>query len=231
LILSKGYDNATGLLPSQLLADKLDIDINNIAVLSGPNHAEEIIDNKSAATVICSVNNTFAKELQILFSSETLRVYTTDDIIGVQLGGAVKNVIAIASGICTGLNLGDNTQAALVSRGMNEMLELSKIYDIRNNTLYGLSGIGDLVGTCYSKYSRNRQLGILISEGKNLNESKDLIGMVSEGVNTTKILNNIIINNNLEMPICSEVYNILFNNAEPKTSLIKLMSRSLKVEG
>jgi len=230
LLLSKGFDINTGLLPSQLLNEQYNINMNNIAVLSGPNHAEEIVDGKSATTVISSTNESYAKELQVLFSSSTFRVYTSSDIHGVQIGGAVKNVIAIASGICDGLNLGDNTQAALVSRGLNEMLELSKVFDINKNTLYGLSGVGDLVGTCYSKYSRNRKLGLLIGKGKSLNEAKVIVGMVSEGVNTAKILNDIIESNNLKMPICTEIYNILFDNAKPKVSIYNLMTRKLTVE-
>ena len=235
LILSKGFDLNTGLLPTQLLNQNFNISMDSIAVLSGPNHAEEIIGNKLAATVISSINKQFANNLQNLFSSKTFRVYTSTDIIGVQIGGGVKNVIAIASGICHGLTLGDNTQAALVSRGLNEILELSKVYDFNRKTLYGLSGIGDLVGTCYSKHSRNRQLGVLIGKGKSLNQTKHMIGkvtpMVSEGVNTVKILNTIINDNDLQMPICSEVYNILFNDSDPKESICNLMTRKLTKEG
>ena len=230
LILSKGFDVSTGLLPTELLNKKFNINMNNIAVLSGPNHAEEIIDEKFAATVISSCNENYAKELQFLFSSQIFRVYTSNDLLGVQIGGSIKNVIAIASGICDGLHLGDNTQAALVSRGLNEMLELSKVYDFNLKTLYGLSGVGDLVGTCYSKHSRNRQLGTLIGEGKSLNEAKNLINMVSEGVNTAKILHSIIIRNNLKMPICMEIYKILFKNNDPKESINKLMTRKLTKE-
>ena len=230
LILSKGFDFNTGLLPTQILNKKFNLDMSNIAVLSGPNHAEEIVDGKSAATVISSTNTSYAKELQGLFSSQIFRVYTSQDILGVQIGGAIKNVIAIASGICDGLNLGDNTQAALVSRGLNEMLELSKVYDFNIKTLYGLSGVGDLVGTCYSRHSRNRKLGFLIGQGKTLNEAKNLINMVSEGVSTAKILNSIIKDNNLNMPICLEIFNILFNNSDPKESIYNLMTRKLTKE-
>ena len=109
-------------------------------------------------------------------------MYTSSDINGVQVGAAVKNVIAIASGICTGLNLGDNTQTSLVSRGLNEVLELNKVFSFNDETIYGLSGLGDLICTCYSHHSRNRKLGILLSKGKNLNKSKNEVGMVSEGI-------------------------------------------------
>ncbi len=230
LILSKGFDLDSGLLPSELLTYKFNISINNIAVLSGPNHAEEIVQHKPTATIISSIDSVFSKELQLLFTSEILRVYTTSDIIGVQIGAAVKNIIAIASGLCVGFKLGDNALASLVSRGMNEIIELSKVYKIKIITLYGLSGLGDLVGTCYSIHSRNRKLGILLSEGKTLIEAKKIIEMVSEGVNTSKILNTIICEHHLEMPICSEVFNILFNNVEPSKSINNLMQRKLKNE-
>ena len=150
--------------------------------------------------------------------------------MGVQVGAAVKNVIAIASGLCVGLELGDNAQAALVSRGMNELATLKNLYNINIKSLYGLSGLGDLIATCYSKHSRNRKLGYLIGKGKTLDESKKEIGMVSEGVNTCKILYDISIKHKLDMPICTEVYNILFSNTNPRESIYNLMTRSLKIE-
>ena len=230
LIVSKGFDLSSTSLLSDILQNTFDVDPNNIAVLSGPNHAEEIISGMASATVIASTNQNYAVELQSLFSSDTFRVYTSKDIIGVQVGGAIKNIIAIASGLCVGLKLGDNTQAALVSRGMNEILNLSNIYNLDKKTLYGLSGLGDLIATCYSPHSRNRQLGILIGKGKSLDGAKSKIGMVSEGINTCKILNEISNKHNIEMPICSEVYKILFQNSDPKDSLYNLMTRTLKIE-
>lgn len=230
LIASKGFEVNSGLLQSELLENNFDISSNNIAVISGPNHAEEIIAGMASATVIASSKESYAKELQDILSSDTFRVYTSDDIIGVQIGAAVKNVIAIASGLSVGLNMGDNTQAALVSRGMNEILSLNVSYNFKNKTLYGLSGLGDLIATCYSPHSRNRQLGILIAKGYSLEDAKAEIGMVSEGVNTCKILHQISNKHNLEMPICSEVYKILFEHSNPEDSINKLMTRSLKVE-
>lgn len=228
LILTKGFNIDTGLLPVELLSEKFNI--NNIAVLSGPNHAEEISNNKPTTTVISSNNNNFSEFLQESFSSQTFRIYTSKDIFGVQIGGSIKNVIAIASGLCEGLKLGDNAQASLVSRGMNEILELSKVYNFNNSTIFGLSGLGDLVATCYSNYSRNKQLGLILSENNNLKEAVNKIGMVSEGVNTSKILYGIIKKNSLNMPICTEIYNILFKNKDPEKSLLKLMTRELKKE-
>ena len=230
LIASKGFDLETSHLPSELLTKKFNISKKNIAILSGPNHAEEIVLNKASATVIASNNNSFSKGLQQLISNKSFRVYTSKDIIGVQVGGAVKNIIAIASGLCVGLKLGDNAQAALVSRGMNEIATLSEIYNLNIKTLYGLSGLGDLVATCYSSYSRNRKLGELLAKGNTLINANKKIGMVSEGVNSCKILNNILLNKKVNMPICNEVYNILYKNHDPKISLDKLMTRKLKSE-
>ncbi len=230
IIVSKGFDINTGLLPSDLLKSSFNIGNDNIAVLSGPNHAEEIVIGKASAAVIASKNLDYSKELQNLFSSDVFRVYTSNDVIGVQIGAAIKNVIAIASGLCIGLELGDNTQAALVSRGMNEITSLDTIYKISARTLYGLSGLGDLIATCYSEHSRNRQLGVFLAKGYSLDESKDKIGMVSEGINTCQILYKISNEYKLDMPICSEVYKILFDGGDPKKSLHQLMTRSLKVE-
>ena len=230
LILSKGFDINTGLLPTELLQNKFNINPNNLAVLSGPNHAEEIINNMPCATTIASKNLSYCLDLQKIISSNVFRVYTSDDVLGVQVGGAIKNTIAIASGLCSGLQLGDNILAALVSRGMNEIISLVKIYDIELKTLSGLSGLGDLIATCYSKHSRNRQLGFLIGKGMSLQDAKNKIGMVSEGVNTTKILDDISKKNNIELPICNKVYEILYEGADPKKSFEQLMSRSLKKE-
>ena len=192
IIATKGFDIKSGKLISELLIDKFKINKNNLAFISGPNHSEEVVSGKATASVIASTNEFFSSDIQNAFSSKLFRIYTTDDIVGVQLGGAIKNVVAIASGILIGLNHGDNAQAALISRGMNEMMTLSAAYNYRPSTMYGLSGLGDLLVTCYSTYSRNRQLGILLSKGMTLEKSINKIGMVTEGVNSCKILFEII---------------------------------------
>ena len=230
VLLSKGFDCKSGMLISELLTNNFNYNINNIGVLSGPNHAEEIIKKNPAASIIASTSKLLRDNLQSNFSNDFFRLYTTNDIIGVQIGGAVKNVIAIASGICKGLNLGDNAQASLVTRGLHEILQLSNLYDFKNSTIYGLSGLGDLTCTCYSSFSRNRRLGELLSKGTSLEESKKSIGMISEGINTSKILNTIIKINDLYMPICKEVYNIIFKKSNPRVSILSLMNRPLKDE-
>ncbi len=230
VVLSKGFDTKSELLISELLIKKFNYKEGNIAILSGPNHAEEIIKKNPTTSIIASVNKELREDLRNYFSNNFFRLYTSSDVVGVQIGGAVKNVIAIASGICNGLNLGDNAQASLITRGLYEIIQLSKIYNFKNNTIYGLSGLGDLACTCYSSFSRNRRFGELLSKGNNVKESKESIGMVSEGINTSRVLYNIIKSNNLYMPICIEVYNIIYNNSTPKDSMLSLMNRALKDE-
>ena len=209
VVLSKGFDTKSELLISELLIKKFNYKEGNIAILSGPNHAEEIIKKNPTTSIIASVNKELREDLRNYFSNNFFRLYTSSDVVGVQIGGAVKNVIAIASGICDGIGFGDNS---------------------KNNTIYGLSGLGDLACTCYSSFSRNRRFGELLSKGNNVKESKESIGMVSEGINTSRVLYNIIKSNNLYMPICIEVYNIIYNNSTPKDSMLSLMNRALKDE-
>jgi glycerol-3-phosphate dehydrogenase (NAD(P)+) len=198
--------------------------------MSGPNHAEEIVQNKPSATVIASKNDKLVSSLQLLFSSEIFRVYKTSDLIGVQVGGAIKNIISIASGICSSLNLGDNIIAALITRGLHEMITLNKIYNLDNDTLYGLSGIGDLMATAYSQHSRNRRFGELIGTGISVNDALESIDATVEGLLACKIINKLKISNGLNLPICTEVYNILYNHSDPKKSISNLMLRKLKNE-
>ena len=230
LICTKGFDPESRKLLSDLLVDNLNISINKIAVMSGPNHAEEIVQNKPSATVIASNNDKLVSSLQLLFSSEIFRVYKTNDLIGVQVGGAIKNIISIASGLCSSLNLGDNIIAALITRGLHEMLSLQKIYTLDNDTLYGLSGIGDLMATAYSQHSRNRKFGELIGSGITVIDAVKNIDATVEGLLACKIVNELMICNGLNLPICTEVYNILYNNSDPKKSISNLMLRKLKNE-
>jgi glycerol-3-phosphate dehydrogenase (NAD(P)+) len=230
LICTKGFDPESSKLLSDLLVENLNISINKIAVMSGPNHAEEIVQNKPSATVIASKNDKLVSSLQLLFSSEIFRVYKTSDLIGVQVGGAIKNIISIASGICSSLNLGDNIIAALITRGLHEMITLNKIYNLDNDTLYGLSGIGDLMATAYSQHSRNRRFGELIGTGISVNDALESIDATVEGLLACKIINKLKISNGLNLPICTEVYNILYNHSDPKKSISNLMLRKLKNE-
>ena len=203
---------------------------SNICTLSGPSHAEEVCRGIPTTVVVAGSNITLNRKIQELLSSSTFRVYSNTDIKGVEIAGAIKNVISIASGICVGLGFGDNTIAALITRGLNEIVRLGHIYEAEVSTFYGLAGIGDLSVTAFSKHSRNRQFGIEIGKGKRPLDCIDNIDMIVEGYYTVEALNDIIIENNLEMPISKSVYSILYKNLSPKQAIMNLMSRSLTHE-
>lgn len=204
----------------------------NVVVLSGPTHAEEVMDQLPTAIVSAADNKRNAEMVQDLFMSKYFRVYTNPDIKGVELGGALKNVIAVASGICDGLNFGDNTRAALITRGLNEMSRFVNYHGARDITLAGLSGMGDLVVTCTSMHSRNRRFGIEIGKGKTLLEAKKEVNQVVEGVKTARAIYSWLSSEkiNLEMPITRKVYQVLFEKKDPYLAVEELMLRNKKHE-
>ena len=224
---SKGIENDTGLLMSDLISLLMEISNDKIVSLSGPSHAEEVYNKIPTAVVSASLNLSFSKDVQKLFSNEYFRVYSNLDITGVEVGGAVKNVIAISAGICQGLQLGDNTMAALLTRGLQEIIRLGKHYGADPTTFSGLSGIGDLIVTAFSKHSRNRHVGFMLGQGKSLSEILSKMDMVAEGVNTTKSINTIAKKHKLTMPICQETYNVLFEGKSPQIAITELMQRDL----
>ena len=203
---------------------------HNICALSGPSHAEEVSRGIPTALVVAGTNITLNRKIQELLSCSTFRVYSNTDIKGVEISGAIKNVISIASGICIGIGFGDNTTAALITRGLNEIIRLGDLFDVEISTFYGLAGIGDLSVTAFSKHSRNRQFGIEIGKGKSSADCIADMGMIVEGYYTVESLNDIIIENNLEMPISKSVYSILYEDLSPKQAIMNLMSRSLTHE-
>lgn len=205
---------------------------NQVVVLSGPTHAEEVMEELPTAIVSASENKDSAEKVQDLFMSKYFRVYTNPDVKGVEFGGALKNVIAVAGGICDGLNFGDNTRAALITRGLTEMSRFVNFHGGRQRTLAGLSGMGDLVVTCTSMHSRNRRFGIEIGKGKSLDEAKAEVKQVVEGVKTARAIHKWIKFNqiNIEMPITEQVYNVLFENKNPYQAVEELMLRSKKHE-
>ena len=228
--LSKGIEKDTHLFPSEIIMSCTGRTDNNICALSGPTHAEEVSMGVPSAVVVGGANITLNKKIQELLSSRTFRVYSNTDIKGVEISGAIKNVISIASGMCIGLGFGDNTTAALITRGLNEIIRLGDLFGAEISTFYGLAGIGDLSVTAFSKHSRNRQFGIKIAEGTSpFNSIKDM-GMIVEGYYTVEALNDIIIQNNLEMPISQSIYSILYENLSPKQAIMNLMSRDLTHE-
>ncbi len=227
---SKGIERGSLLRVSQLLNEILDVDPERFVCLSGPTHAEEVSRDDPAAIVAASPLITTAEKVQELFNSETLRVYATDDLIGVELGGSLKNVIALCAGIVDGLGLGDNSKAGLITRGLAEITRLGVALGAQANTFSGLSGLGDLVVTCTSRHSRNRYVGEQIGKGRKLKEIVEEMAMVAEGVTTTESVYQLALRNDVEMPITNQVYQILFEGKEPRVAIQELMSRETKQE-
>ncbi len=203
---------------------------NKFVALSGPSHAEEVALDIPTTVVSASTNKEIAEHIQDVFSCSTFRVYTNPDVIGVELGGALKNIIALGAGISDGLGYGDNTKAALMTRGIYEMSKLGVALGADPDTFSGLSGIGDLIVTCTSMHSRNRRAGILIGKGYSLDEAIEEIGMVVEGIKTTRSTFELAGDIGVEMPITKELYNVLYNRADVRESVGKLMGRSRKHE-
>lgn len=202
----------------------------NVVVLSGPSHAEEILLKVPTTITASSEIISLAEEVQNDFSTETLRIYTNPDIVGVEIGGAAKNIIALAAGILDGLGYGDNSKAALMVRGMNEIITVGTYLGGDLRTFNGLSGIGDLIVTCTSKHSRNRQAGIEIASGKNLDDTLKSVFMTVEGVSACKSFYKIAKTNNIEMPITFALYDVLYNNANPDEKIKQLLTRDKKSE-
>jgi glycerol-3-phosphate dehydrogenase (NAD(P)+) len=201
---------------------------NKLAVLSGPSHAEEVCRSNPTAVVVASTDMDCAELVQDIFIFNTFRVYINLDLIGVELGGALKNIIALATGIAEGLGLGDNARAALITRGLAEITRLGMAMGANPLTFAGLTGIGDLIVTCNSIHSRNRRAGIEIGKGKSLNEVLVKIGMVVEGIKTTRSAWQLARKYGIEMPITNQVFNIIFEGKEPARGVTELMQRQKK---
>lgn len=228
---SKGIENDTLLTVSQIIKDDLkDIDENKIGVLSGPSHAEEVVKKIPTAVVAASKNEETAKKIQIAFMTSYFRVYSSTDIIGVELGGALKNVIAIGAGIIDGAGFGDNTKAAIMTRGIAEISKMGISLGAKPETFAGLSGMGDLIVTCMSKHSRNRYVGEQIGKGKKLKDVLKSMEMVAEGVRTCKSVYELSTKYNIEAPIVEAVYNILYLEKDPFNITYDLMTREMKSE-
>ncbi len=202
----------------------------NIAVLSGPSIAYEVALKKPTSVVVAAHCEQTAAEVQKLFFTDYFRVYTSCDIVGVELGGALKNIVAIAAGICDGLELGTNSKSALLSRGLAEIIRLGKFLGADPQTFFGLSGMGDMITTCFSSKSRNRWVGEEIARGKKLEEILNTMEMVAEGIYTVKAVNKFIMLYNIDMPIVNKVYQVLYENKSPDVAVRELMTRRLKSE-
>ena len=225
---AKGIENDTLVRPSQII-EKVTAP-EKLAVLSGPSHAEEVSRGLPTTVVTASAEPDFAEEVQQIFSTGHFRVYTSDDMLGVELAGALKNVIAIAAGICDGLGFGDNSKAALMTRGMVEMARLGEVMGGRRSTFAGLAGMGDLITTCFSPFGRNLSVGRAVGQGKKLAEVLARMEQVAEGVATTRSVRALAREHNVEMPITEQVYQVLFEDKSPRRAVSDLMQRDLKAE-
>ena len=229
--ISKGIENDSLMTISEVIKDTLENDHKSVVTLSGPSHAEEVIRNHPTTLVAASRDIESAEKIQTLFATKMLRTYLNRDIKGVELGGSMKNVIAIAAGICDGIGYGDNSKAALMTRGMTEITRLGKAMGAKGKTFRGLSGYGDLIVTCLSKHSRNRQLGQSIGEGMSLDSITTEMKMIAEGVSTAKSVHQLRLKHKVDMPIHEAIYQVLFENKDPKSSVVELMTRRLSEEG
>lgn len=227
----KGLESTTGLRGSQVIAEVLGEEIGSrCVVLSGPNLAVELANGIPTATVVACTDVKRAEVVQEAFSSTSLRVYRNIDVVGVELGGALKNVLAIGAGISDGLGYGDNTKATLVTRGLVEMARLGTSLGADAQTFFGLSGFGDLVATCASRLSRNLRLGRMLGEGMTLEESLAAIGQVAEGVHTCRAAYRLSRTLDIDMPITAQVHAVLFEGKAPKQAVYELMTRDHKEE-
>ncbi len=226
---TKGFELSTGLLPHQVAEDILGPD-RPMAVLSGPTFAKEVAAGLPTAMTIAANDSQFASDLAEEISGENFRAYTALDMIGVEGGGAVKNVLAIAAGLSDGLGFGANTRIALITRGLVEMTRLGLALGAKQDTFMGLAGMGDLVLTCTDNLSRNRRMGLALAAGKTIEEAQQDIQQVVEGVLAARAVREVADRVGVDMPICLELYRILYEDLPPRQAVAALMGRALKPE-
>lgn len=228
IMCSKGFEPVTELTLDEVI--KQEIPNAKCGVLSGPSHAEEVSINVPTALVIASEHEDVILKIREIFKSNIIRIYSSKDVKGVEIGGALKNIIAFCAGIAVGLNLGDNTFAALATRGLVEITRLGTAMGAEEKTFYGLTGLGDLIVTCGSVHSRNRRAGEMIGKGFTIEEARKEIGMTIESVDNIDVAYSLSKKYNVEMPIVNAVYNVLYNGLDPKEAVNQLMTRELKDE-
>ena len=228
IICSKGLESGSLKTLTEILEEELPN--NKIGALSGPSHAEEVSLGIPTAIVVASKYDELLDNIQDSFMNDVMRIYTSHDVMGVELGGALKNIIAFCAGIIAGLNLGDNTFAALATRGLVEITRLGTKMGADKDTFYGLTGLGDLIVTCLSEHSRNRRAGLLIGQGKTIEETKKEVGMTIESLDNIEVAYQLAKKYNVEMPIVNAVYDVLYNNLPPREAVTMLMTREAKSE-
>lgn len=228
IICGKGFEKDTLETLDEVILEEMPE--AKVGVLSGPSHAEEVSVAIPTALVIASKHQSILKLVQDTFMSEKMRIYTSNDVKGVELGGALKNIIAFCAGVAAGIELGDNSFAALITRGLKEISRLGVELGGKEETFYGLSGLGDLIVTCLSEHSRNRKAGFLIGQGMSLEDTKKEVGMVIESIDNIEVAYELGKLHNVEMPIVETVYKILFEGLNPKDAVKNLMTRDKKYE-
>lgn len=228
IICSKGFEKDSLKTLDEVILEEMPN--AKIGVLSGPSHAEEVCISIPTVLVCASKHQDILKEIQDTFMCNHMRIYTSNDVKGVELGGALKNIIAFCAGVAAGIGLGDNTFAALITRGLSELARLGIELGGERETFYGLSGLGDLIVTCLSEHSRNRKAGKLIGQGKSLEETKQEVGMVIESIDNIDVAYELGKIHNIPMPIVETVYKVIYKNLDPKKAVLELMNRDKKYE-
>jgi glycerol-3-phosphate dehydrogenase (NAD(P)+) len=227
---AKGLEDVTCLRLSEVICEEAPEFANRLAVISGPSHAEEVGRGMPTAVVVAATAQGLAEQVQDLFMTAKFRVYTSSDLVGIELGGALKNIIALAAGIAEGLGYGDNTKAALLTRGLTEIARLGIALGASPLTFLGLAGVGDLIVTATSKHSRNRKAGFLLGQGLCLQEALEQVGMVVEGVQTIRAARLLARDRGIEMPITEQTFQVLFSGLAPGLAVSNLMTRSKRHE-
>jgi len=220
----KGFEQDSKKTISQYLIEKTNVDKKNIGVISGPNISIEIYNGLPATTVI-GIDKSIEEKIRKLFNSEKFRAYSSNDILGIEIGGVLKNIYAIGAGIIQEYKLGTNSMASYITRSLNEMIGIILSFGGKEKTVFGNSGLGDLITTCFNQNSRNNQLGSLLAQGKTIENAKKEIQGTIEGINSTKIIREILKKEKIEAPIINEIYEVLFNNKSPKIGINDLLSR------
>lgn len=228
VICSKGLENATLKTLDEVVLEELPT--AKIAAFSGPSYATEVVKHIPTAIILASKHDDVLDEVSSLLMNEYMRIYKSRDVVGVEVGGALKNIIAFCAGICAELNFGTNAQSALITRGLAEITRLGEKMGADKNTFFGLSGLGDLILTCSSDESRNRRAGRLIGKGKTIEEAKKEIGMTIESVENIEVAKKLAEKYDVEMPIVNAAYDVLYNNLKPQDAVNKLMTRAIKFE-
>lgn len=228
IICTKGFEASSCKTLNQVVEEELPN--AKIGIFSGPSHAEEVSMEVPTAIVIASKHSDVLDLVQGTFMNEKMRIYTSEDVMGVELGGALKNIIAFCAGVAAGIGMGDNTFAALITRGLVEITKLGEKMGGKHDTFYGLSGLGDLIVTCLSEHSRNRKAGLLIGQGYSMEETKKQVGMVIESIDNIDVAYQLSKKYQIEMPIVETVYEVLYHGLKPQEAVTRLMTREKKQE-